>query len=487
MISMHKGFIERNETNDIKVRVLEGIAKIEKDHELDKLSIDKIVEKIAQADVLSDSLVTMFGVVSTSYAYFKHISKRATIEKLEELTEHSSYVVQCYAFAALTQKAPDKLFKIIKSKLHITKKIKTVYFDILGRVRVADFFIYEGLPFLTAEQYNYIVDEVLEHNYDLDFKSNYFLELKPDEKNYERIRKFVIEFNDPYALVALAKFQKDSDIEIIKSFSKGDSWQFYEAVKIFPHPSFWNLLLKIYNMGLEAEETYRPNIDYLYKAISVYHNVEAKEVLTNSFDKIKNQDFVKSHAEAIFRAIKTFKDGFYDKLLFKLWKDYNLINLEIFDYLWDKNSDLCLEIINISLNDPNKLSKIFWNSSFYGNIGTSIDESEEFAAKIIKLFIAKDKKNAFKAIKKNILYQNVSYLPIFTKIVSDLLEDDFIEVLFERFSNDKNYDVYCDIAKCLLEYNSPEINKKLLKIIKNKSYLQKSWELREILNKKAVK
>jgi uroporphyrinogen-III decarboxylase len=42
------------------------------------------------------------------------------------------------------------------SKLHITKRIKTIGFDMIFSIRVADFFINEGKPFLSNEQYNEI-------------------------------------------------------------------------------------------------------------------------------------------------------------------------------------------------------------------------------------------------------------------------------------------------------------------------------------------
>lgn len=480
MISIRKGFIELNESGDIREIVLEGIADVENTHKLNKLTIDEIAEEIAQRNVLEDSLVSILAVISTSYAYFKHICKRASIEKLEELIEHPNYVVQCYAFVALTQKNTDKLFKIIMSKLHITEVIKTMGFDIGGRTKVADFFLYEGQPFLTEEQFHKVVEEVLENNYDLQFKSYYFLELNPKEKDYKMIRKFVTEYKNPYALVALAKFQKNVDLEIIKSFSHGELWQFNKAVQIFPHPSLLNPLLKIHNKGLERKETYPPNLESLYTALSVYHNIEALEVLTKTFDRIKNRDFVEYHAEAIFRAIRDFQDGFYDKLLFILWKDYNQINLEIFDYLWEKNSELSLETIKISVNNPDKFYQMIHN---WDNFKDTTQGVEKLAEKMIRIFVREDKKNAFKAIKTNILLQNVNYLPVITKIVSKLSEvkDEFIEVLFNRFSNDKNYHVYCEIAKCLLDYNSSEINSKMLQIFKEKSYLRKNAELKEIL------
>ncbi|MFX1498007.1 MAG: hypothetical protein ACFFBH_10800 [Promethearchaeota archaeon] len=478
---MHKGFIERNEPDDIRKRMFDRIGEIEREHELYKLDIDEIAEKIAQTDLLSDSLVTIVAEVSTNYAYFKHISKRASIEKLEELTEHPNYVVQCYAFAALTQRAPDRLYKIIMSKLHITKKIKTIGFDILGSVKVADFFIYEGLPFLTAEQYYNIVEEVFKHNYDLDFISNYFLELNPEEKHYDRVKKYVTEFYNPYALLALAKYQKNSDLELIKSFSHSESWEFYKAVWIFPHPSFWNALLKNQQGGVGNTKFYPANLEALYAAISTYHNNEALDVLTNTFDRIKNRDFVKYHAEAIFRAVKDFKDGFYDKLLFKLWKDYNQTNLETFEYLLEKYSDISLEMISLSVNNPDKLYELLSNRY---NFKDRIMGDKRLAEKMIRIFIAEDKEGAFKAIKRNILEQDVFYLPIFTKIITEFSDDKFIDVLFERFSNDKNYHVFCEIAKCLLDYKSPEVNSRLLKTVENRSYLNRNRDLREILRNK---
>lgn len=475
---MGMGFIEQNESGDKREAVLEGIIDIEKKHQLNKLTIDEIVRRIAQKNVLEDSLVTIIAQISTSYTYFKHICRRASIEKLEELVDHPNYVVQCYAFVALTQKAPDKIYNIIMSKLHITAKIKTLGFDIGGRVRVADFIIYEGLRFLTAKQYDNIAEEVFKNNYNLDFISNYFRELKPKEEHYKRVKKYVTEIYNPDALQTLAKFKKLSDLEIIKSFSQEESWEFYKAVKIFPHPSFWNILLKLQKKGLENKEFYPPNLKGLYEAIYSYHNIEVIELLTSTFDKIINRDFVKYHAEAIFHSVKDFKDGFYDNLLIKLWRDYNQINLEIFDYLLEKFSDTSLELIILSVSDPDKLYKLISNTYNFKNREKG---SKELTEKMIGRFIAEDKDGAFNAIKINILKQNVNYLPIFTKIVTDLSNDEFIEVLFERFTTDKNYHVYTEIAKCILDYNSPKINIRLLKVFKSKSYLRKSWELKEIL------
>lgn len=105
---------------------------------------------------------------------------------------------------------------------------------------------------------------------------------------------------------------------------------------------------------------------------------------------------------------------------------------------------------------------------------------------MIKIYIAKDKNWAYKSIIKNILVQNVNYLPIFTKFASKISEEEFIKPLFQRFTNDKNHYVYCEIARCLLEYNSTEINSRILKIFRKKSYLSKNIELREILNKAGV-
>lgn len=483
MIYLHHGFIERNESGEIRERVLEGIEEIEKEHELNKLSIDEIVEKIAEIDILEDSLVSILGVISIPYVYFKHLCKTASVEKLEELTNHPNFVVQCYAFVALTQKAPDKIFKIIMSKLHITKRIKTMGFDIMSRIRVADFFIYEGIPFLSNEQYNDITNKVLKNNYNLQFKQQCFLDLIPEEKNYEIVKKFAVEFKNSDALVTLAKYQKESDVDVIKSFSQEESWQFYEAIKNFPHPTFWNLLRIIHDRGMGRKGTYPPNLRSLYACIAVYHNTEALDVLTNTFDRIETRNFVKYHAEAIFKAVRTYKDGFYDQLLFTLWKDYNQINLEIFDYLMEKIPDPCFDAIKLSLNNPDKFYDIISNSY---NFNDFINDPEKLTLNMIKIYIAKDKNGAYKSIIKNILVQNVNYLPIFTKFSSKISEEEFIKPLFQRFTNDKNHYVYCEIARCLLEYNSTEINSRILKIFRKKSYLSKNIELREILNKAGV-
>lgn len=475
---MQKGFIEQNESGPIREMVLKGIAEVEKSHTLHDLSIEEIVDRIAESEIFEDSLVTINAVISIPYVYFKQLWKRASIEKLESLMNHPNFVVQFYAFVALAQKAPERVFKIIMSKLHITTRVKTLGFDMMHWFKVGDFFIFWGKSFLTDEQYSTMVDEIIEKNYNLNFKGEYLSSLLPEEKNYERVKRFATEFHNPDALVTLAKFQNESDVEVIQGFASEESRQFYEAVEIFPHPSLWKLLKNIHEKGLKREETTPPNIRLLYTALAVYKNLDTLNLLTNTFERIIRRDFVQYHAEAIFKAIRGYHDGFYDQLLFTLWKDYNQTNLQIFDYLWEKNPTVSYEAIRTSLNDPDKLYIILSNTY---NFSDFMNDPVHLTEKMLRIYIKQEKTLAYRAIKTNLLEQNVNYLTIFTRYVSKLAENEFLETLFHRMSTDNNFYVYCAIARCILKYESPVINDRLLALIQERPYLTENAELKKIL------
>ena len=474
---MHQDFIERNEGGSIKQEVLKAIAEIEKETNLDKLTIEELVEKIAESDYLEDSFITSIGQISIIYAYFKHLIKRVSVQKLEELSNHPNYIVQCYAFVGLTHRGSKNLFKIVLSKLHISNNMKIRGLGYRGRIKVADFFLNEGIPFLTEEQSDMIVDESLNNNYDFLFLPEYFRNIFPEEKNYERIKKCVVEYRNIDALVAIAKFQKENDINIIKDFSQHEPSQFLWAVEHFPHLSFWKDLMDIHEKSLKGIDGNSPNNRNLYRTIAVYHNSEALEVLTSTFDRITDDYLLNSYAHIVFLAVRDYQDGFYDQLFLILWREYSQINLEIFDYLLKNYESLAFDLIKHSLSDPDKFYKVI---SHFDNFKDSLIGPEKLAAKMIRKYIKRDKKNAFKAIMKNIVLQNVTYLHIFTKKASELLEDAFIDPLFQRFSFDKNYHVYCEIAQCLLKYDLSEINERLLGFYRNKSYLQRNTELTKI-------
>lgn len=481
MVNISKNFIERNEGGKYKQEILEGISKIERQIKPDKLSIEELVENITKSEYLEDSLITEFGQVSTLYTYFKCLIRRASIRRLEQLTEHSNYIVECYAFAGLIQKSSKNLFKIILTKLHLSDIIKIRGLGYRGRIKVADFFLNEGISHLTEEQKDLIVEETLKKNYDFLFLPEYLRNILPEERNYKKIKKWVIEYNNLDALVALAKYKKEDDLHLIQNFAQDAPPQFLWAVENFPHTSFWKDLLDIHEKGILGIDNYSPNNRNLYRVIAIYHNIEVLEVLTSTFDRINDKYLLNSYANVVFLAVREYQDGFYDKLLLTLWKEYNQTNLEIFKYLLENYETPTLDLVKKTLNNPEKIHKILSNFDNFDDFDDFDKGSEALADEMIGAYIKKDKNNAIRAIGKNITMQNVNSLRFFTNFATELLEKAFIKPLFQRFSLDKNYHVYCEIAKCLLKYNSSEINEKLLKIYLQKPYLLNNSELKEIL------
>lgn len=153
----------------------------------------------------------------------------------------------------------------------------------------------------------------------LSYKSNVLKNSKANPKDYARIREIAIKEKLPVAVLALARYKKQEDIEIISSYLKNEEMYYYAiwAVREFPDMAFYPLLLDIF------EKKWRKNkYDYsewriLYQALAKYPNdttIELFNKTINVRNKFKKSTLGRYLSIAIIKYPHPDYEQFKDKL-----------------------------------------------------------------------------------------------------------------------------------------------------------------------------
>lgn len=423
--------------------------------------IYEIVEKIAEVNIVMDKAVGYSGERPEQYDNFIELKTKATRDELIGLTDHENPTVRCYAFWALTDDNTVEILPIIISHINDNEYV-TAQFGCIGySERVGDFFI--RIAKLSPGQLAELDRILINTPNELYARAAAIDRAEPSKDLYARLRELYIRTNDQTALVKLAQYQKEQDIELILSnreeskFEEGGFFYTYRAISYFPHPAFLPLLEE--NLRKTLDNThYSSEWKELYRAIARYQNHKALELLRVPLTQVIHANIRKYHIDFMFAALGEFKAPIYIELLWQLWEEGNRIKVDIFEYLYEDNPQKALKLSKISLQRIN-------DRNISGNI------------KIIMLdfVLEMDRDFAFGIIKENIRKANVHQFPIIADKVDEIKDRYFVKPLLERFEEESNPHVYLRIAKTLIGYKDEEINQRILEAREKNESLNKGW------------
>ena len=440
---------------------------------------DKVVKKIEKVNKLMGSAVYYEGMRPKQYDNFEKLKEIASKEELVELTNHPNGVVRCYAFWALSYDKSVDLFPIVLNHINDDKLVKTQFGCIGGQEMVGDFFInvaYHQYVDLESTKFDSIQREKLDSiliysNSKLYARSSAIYKAKPTESLYPKIRELYTKNNDQYALVTLAKYRKTEDIQLIlnNKVENDEYFYMYKAIQEFPHEDFLPLLER--NLFKILDKTHHSFALWrqFYKAIAIYKNQKAIELLTIPFTQVLHEDMREYHIECVFNAIQEDITEIYDTLLWKLWIEENLITPNVYQYLMGKDSIKVLDITKENIANPDKISSQYIR--FLDDFGSA----ENITIMMLDLVIKNDYSLVLEIIRENIKSADVHQISIFTDKVIELKDKSFIDPLFERFTIEWNAHVYLRIAEALISYNDSAINKRILETRKINDNLNKDW------------
>jgi hypothetical protein len=442
----------------------------------------KAVKKIEKVNELMSSAVGAAGMRPKQWDNFEELKKSATKEELIELTNHPNGVVRSYSFWALSHKKDIDLFQIVKNHINDSELISTQFGCIGSQEMVGDFFIQIMTPqYVDLDSDKMESKEMAELDSLLIYKPNKLssrysaiANAEPTDRLYPKIRKLVIKENNQSALVTLAKYQNEQDIELIinnrdvNDEDKESGFYFtYIAMQEFPRPEYLPILESHLKRTLD-DTHFSQEWRELYKAIASFKNEKALELLKLPFTEVQHQNIKKYHIDFVFDAILEYQNKLYDDLLWRIWEEENQRTLRSYKYLLSLNPSRTYELTKKELIKNYKIGK----SDFIPNL-EKVEESENFYEYLLNVVIANDKELANKMIKEQIENSNVHNLPLFTSKVNR--QKIFIEPLFNRLENAWNAHIYLDLVKTLIEFDDNSINKRILEVRKRNSNLNEDW------------
>jgi hypothetical protein len=435
----------------------------------------QIINEIQSINILMSGSIGYAGKRPKQYDNFTRLKGTATIDELINLTNHPNPTVRCYAFWALAYNPKINLFPIILDHINDDEMVETQFGCIGGDEPVGDFFISVVTPNqidlnpnkLDSTQISTLDSILIYSSNNLWAKSAAINRAEPNESLYPIIRKLVVINNNQNALVTLAKYKNETDIELIKK--NNNLFYTYKAISQFPHPIFFPILRKSLQETLNKKH-YSGEWRELYKSIASFKNQDAIALLEVPFTEVKHKHIRKYHINYIFKALRTIEDPIYDDLLWKLWKEEDRINLEVFKYLSIKNPEKALMLTKENLKNINNLYMANISMSFdgYGN-------TEDLISEMNQLAIKEDLDFGLNNIRQNIKEAHVHLFPIYADEVIKIKDSSFIHPLFNRLEIETNPHIYLKIVEALISYSDDNINQRILAVRKSNKSLTKGW------------
>ena len=415
-----------------------------------ELSTKSIIKEIAKNNYVAPFPDGFLHGETPQYKLYQQLKDTATTKELIKYTTDKRPIIRTYAIKCLDDRKYGKLFQLAVAHIHDNKNVK-VSGHRSRDVYVGDFYV--GIQNISDIERKQLDSIILYTDNKLFYLNGLLSDIEPNEKHYERIRDLADK--NEFAVIALAKFRKESDIDFIASQILNNSYFTIEAIEIFPAESFKKTLQSLKEKGYNYYGT--------ELAVAVYQDKFSVDYFNTSLNSIKVNDFQrKQRSKYIFEAISKYRDTIYTDLFFKLWEDDYVIDSEIFNYLIDLDKDHCLRLAYNSLQEPN-----------------SLDNSSLVISTMLDFLIANDTIIAKKIIKKNIDSANVHKLSYFVEKAVHFKDQEIINSMFYRLENTSNGHIYVPIVKTVLAYQDNELNKRLIESIKRNVEI-KDWGLQKV-------
>ncbi|WP_203256197.1 hypothetical protein [Hyunsoonleella ulvae] len=441
----------------------------------------KIVKKIENVNELMGSAVYYGGIRPKQYDNFSQLRKTANKDELIILTDHKNAVVRCYAFWALSNDKTVNLLPIILDHLNDDELVSTQFGCIGGQEKVGDFFISmarrppvdNDSAGLTEKEFRLLDSILIYKKNNLSSRSRAIERIDATNSHYQKIRNLVIEDKDQSALVKLAKYNKEEDIELILNnkidYDSEESGFFYtyKAISNFPHPSFLPLLKT--NLGKTLDNSHYSNEwAQLYRAIASYKSKEACKLLEIPFAQVEHQSIRKYHLNYVFAALNEFKSEFYNDLLWRLWKDEKRISPDVYSYLNNIDSERAFALTKETLKNPNNISILDYGYDEF-------ESSKSLTETMLDLILEKDKDFGYQLIHDNIKKSNVHNFPLYANKAGSLRRQLFVQPLLDILHKEWNAHIYLAATKALINYGRKDINQKIIEAKSINPKLTQDW------------
>lgn len=297
-----------------------------------------------------------------------------------------------------------------------------------------------------------------------------------NEEFYSPIRKIVIENKSSTLLVTIAKYKKENDVELIKSFGV----EALPAIQEFPNKKF----IEILERNIKYDD-----IEYMFALAKFCTPETAKTVekaIQLKIEDLKNEDCENLCLSTIYNVIEMNNCELFYPALEKLWLTNKIISYNILENYKKNNSKREVEnFLFIGLMQDGEAEiihkNIYDDTNFLKDIESGLTWNEE--AKLVHVLKELKKYSNEKyliALEKNIVEIDDLGLPSFVKELKDkkslnLIKDSFIE---KMKSNKSAYGLFSIMDAIKLLNDKETFNKgfEVIKTRKDEFKKFESWE-----------
>lgn len=214
---------------------------------------EKLLNGMAESNSIHGEAIGIGGIKSDQYRRFEKMKKMFSDSELLTLLKHSSSAVKIYAlYTLLGNEYKFPYFQVALRSLKDDSKVTTMYgCSVFGRH--TSYLELEALDAkLTEEEKYLILKESLERNLNRSYSNQLLEKLPAREELYDNIKKVSLSGNTS-GMLALAKFSKKEDAEIVWKLKELHFRNFLKAMIYYKFKESDEELLKYYE-GMKKEK-----------------------------------------------------------------------------------------------------------------------------------------------------------------------------------------------------------------------------------------
>lgn len=292
--------------------------------------IAAVRDEVAKKNILEGSKTGYAGIEGEQWKRYIKLSSMAHTKELKLLTDDPNPVVRVYAFQALVERKEPEVYSILLDHLTDNEEVTTFYGCIVSPAKVGD----ELLEIAASKRVNtsdkqikekFLSDQqlaeinhqlIINSKIKLQARANLLFEMEPEEKYYRYIHQMALRKEEPAALVALSRFQKQKDVSLIKEMLTREDFSYHalRAAVIFPDEAFYPVLVKLFHREWQEKLYDYARWRVLIEALSRYPRADTLAL----FEKIVTTNDPFRHdtlSKYLIDALKKHPDAFYAELI----------------------------------------------------------------------------------------------------------------------------------------------------------------------------
>ncbi len=421
-----------------------------------------ILNKMTQINCYMGPAVYESGEKPEQYSLYEILRKTATKDQLKSLLSHKNGVIRAYSLQALIARNEEMDWDAIAlASFSDTEKVETQFGCLGGKESVGDIFLDLLVQKISPQTKKEIQKELLRKRSASLYTIDILFSQEKDPDFYPLLKEWALEGNE-YAIFALAKYQKQEDYQLVLSLKdKNDKYLFFRACPYILNDSL-KPYFQDYMDSILPSKFYDNEWEYFYKSLAMFKDDFSKNLLKKVFSSKTNKNIRKYHLDYMVQALSPYTDGFYDDILFHMWKNYHAVNIDVAKNLYARNKNQTLDSMISTLNHSEKY----------------FDKTETLAFSIESLL--KEGTDVGAIFIKKLPNLSVSVFEEFFRQINRFDNDSVNSALLNRLKTETNGYIIIPVYDHLLSKKNQKINRKVLKIYTKNKSKYKDWTQKDV-------